>query len=50
MTYVLLREGVDELGQDLVGDDGLSEFVRVVGEAAEGKSGRLLNRWHVIQE
>ena len=50
MTYVLLREGVDELGQDLIGDDGLSEFIRVVGEAAEGKSGRLLDRWHIIQE
>ena len=49
-TYVLLREGVDELGQDLVGDDGLSELIGVVGEAAEGKSGRLLDRWHIIEE
>ena len=39
MTYVLLREGVDELGKDLVGDNGLSKFVRVVGKTAEGKSG-----------
>ena len=39
MTYVLLGEGVDELGQDLVGDNSLSKFIRVVGKTAEGKSG-----------
>ena len=49
-TYVLLGEGVDELGKDLVGDDGLSEFVRVVGETAQGKSSRLLDRGHVVKK
>ena len=50
ITYVLLRERVDELGKDLVGDDGLGQFIRVVGEAAKSESGRLLNRWDVIQK
>ena len=49
-TYVLLGEGVDELGKDLVGDDSLSEFVRVVGETAQGKSSRLLDRGHVVKK
>ena len=38
-TYVLLGERVDELREDLVGDDGLSELIRVVGETAEGEGG-----------
>ena len=38
MTYVLFREGVDKLGKDLVGDNSLSELVRVVGETAKSQS------------
>ena len=49
-TYVLLRERVNELGKDLVGDNGLSELIRVVGEAAESQSSRLLNGRHVVQK
>ena len=37
-TYVLLREGVDELWEDLVGDNSFSQFVRVVGESSKSKS------------
>ena len=36
-TYVLLREGVDQLGKDLVGHDGLSKLIGVVGESAKGE-------------
>lgn len=50
LTYVLLGEGVDELGKDLVGDDGLGEFVGVVGEAAQSERSRLLNGGHVVEE
>lgn len=49
-TYVLLRQGVHQLGEDLVGDHGLSELVRVVGEAAKSKSSGLLDAGHVIEE
>ena len=49
-TYVLLRKRVDELRKDLVGDDGFSKFVRVVGKSAEGKSGGLLDGGNVIQK
>ena len=42
-TYVLLGEGVDKLGQDLVADDSFGQFVRVVGEATKGQRGRLLD-------
>ena len=49
-TYVLLREGVDKLWEDLVGDNSLSQFVRVVGKSSKGKSGGLLDTWDVIEE
>ena len=50
VTYVLLGKRVNKLRQDLVGDDGLSELVRVVGETAEGKGSRLLDGRHIVQE
>ena len=49
-TYVLLGEGVDKLGQDLVADDGFGQLVGVVGETAEGQRGRLLDGGHIVQE
>lgn len=49
-TYVLLGEGVDELGQDFVGDNGFSELIGVVGESAEGEGCRLLDAGDVIEE
>lgn len=36
---VLLRERVDELGKDLVRDNSLGEFVRVVSETSKSKGG-----------
>lgn len=50
VTYILLRQRVDKLGQDLVGNDGLSELVRVGSESAEGKGSRLLDGRNVIEE
>ena len=50
VTYVLLREGVDELWEDLVGDNSLGQLIRVVGKSSEGKSSGLLDAWHVIEE
>ena len=50
MTYVLLGERVDELREDLVGDDGLSKLVGVVGEATESQSSGLLDGGHIIEE
>jgi len=49
-TYVLLTQGVDELRQDLVGHDGLSEFIRVVGKSTKGQGSRLLDAWDVVQQ
>ena len=49
-TYVLLGEGVDELWEDLVGHDGLSQLVRVGGESAKSQGGRLLDRGHIVEE
>lgn len=49
-TYVLLGEGIDKLGQDLIADDGFSQLVGVVGETAEGQRGRLLDGGHIVQE
>ena len=49
-TYVLLGERVDKLGKDLVGDNSLSELVRVVGETSEGQSGGLLDGRDVVKE
>ncbi len=41
---------VHQLGKNLVGDNGLSELVRVVGKSAEGQRGRLLDAGHVVQK
>jgi hypothetical protein len=49
-TYVLLTQGVDELWQDLVGHDGLSKLIRVVGKSTKGQGSRLLDTWDVIQQ
>ena len=35
VTYVLLRKRVDELGEDLVGDDSFSELIRVIGKTTK---------------
>ena len=50
VTYVLLRQRVDELWEDLVGDNCFSELIRVVGETSEGKGSRLLDGWDVVEE
>lgn len=49
-TYVLLGKGVDKLGEDLVGDNSLSQLIGVVGETAEGKSSGLLDGGNVIEK
>ena len=49
-TYVLLREGVDKLRENLVGDNSFSELVRVVGETAEGESSGLLDGGNIIEK
>ena len=36
--------------QDLVGYNGLSELIRVVGKSSKGQGGRLLDTWDVIEE
>ena len=49
-TYVLFRKRVDKLGENLVGDDSLGKLIGVVCETAEGQSGGLLDRGHVIEQ
>ena len=49
-TYVLLGERVDQLGEDLVGDNSLGQLIRVVGQTAEGQGSRLLDGRHVIEQ
>ena len=49
-TYVLLRQRVDKLWENLVRDNGFSELIRVVGETSEGQSSRLLNGWNIIEK
>ena len=39
ITYILLGKGVYKLWQDLVGDDGLSELIRIVCQSAESECG-----------
>ena len=50
VTYVLFRKRVDELREDLVGHNSLSQLIRVVGETAESKSSGLLDRGNIIEE
>lgn len=47
---VLLWEGVDELGEDVSGDDGLGEVLVVVGEAAESLGRIVLHRRDRVQQ
>ena len=46
----MLTKGVDKLWQDLVGHDGLSELIRVVGKSSKSQGGGLLDTWDVIEE
>ena len=50
ITYVLLREGVDKLWEDLVGDDSLSKLIRVVSESSKSKGSGLLDGWDVVEK
>ena len=49
-TYVLFRQRVDKLWENLVGDDGFSELIRVVGETSESESSGLLDGWDVVEK
>ena len=46
----MLRKRVDELREDLVGHNSLSQLIRVVSETAESKSSGLLDRGNIIEE
>ena len=35
VAYILFGQGVNKLWEDLVGDDSLSKFIRVVGETTK---------------
>lgn len=50
LIYVLLREGEDQMGEDVVGHDVGGEVLRVVGKTAQGDGGGLLDAWDVIQQ
>ena len=42
-TYVLVREGVDELREDLVTDDALGKVFTVIGQSSKRQGGGLLD-------
>ena len=50
VTYVLFRQRVDKLWEDLIGDDCFSELIRVVGETSKSESSGLLNGWDVVEK
>ena len=47
---VLLGKRVDELGRDLVSDDGLGKIIGIVGKATQGESSGLLDGGHIVEE
>jgi hypothetical protein len=46
----LLGQRVHKLGKNLVGDNGLSKLIGVVGKTAKSESSGLLNWRNVIEE